>query len=97
MEKVKKSKVIRGVLFGVILLAVLAALALGSYMYIYKEKSNEENTETSEQEIKRYPEQTIIEKNVDGSVKITPSKEDTVQIQDSEGEYVEVPKITPPN
>lgn len=99
MEKIKNSKLIKYTLIGGGALLLFFSLGVGGYvLYQRQEKEipaeitqQEEQTKTIEQT--EFPAETIIEKNPDGFYTITPSKEDTIQIQDEDGNWVEVPNI----
>ena len=94
-----KDKRIKYLIVTFVILFFVALISFGSYYYIIESSRDNDIIEVEEAEdtAKEYPEETTIEETEEENVKIiTPSKEDTEQIENEEGELIEVPKLTPP-
>jgi hypothetical protein len=74
---------------------VIFSLSLGYYYYASTKTENDKKNEQVGDT--QYPEKTIIEDTEDPNVKkITPSRNDTVQVQTESGDTIAIPVYTPP-
>jgi len=93
-QKLKDSKIVKYILIGAIVFFLVAAVSIGAYYLIVKqEQENKIEQEEINANDNKYPKETIIEESdKEGVYKVTPSKEDTIQVKNADGEYVEIPK-----
>lgn len=93
-QKLKDSKLIKYTLIGAIVFFLVAAASIGAYYLMVKqEQENKTEQEGTNTDKNIYPEETIVEEtNEEGIYSVTPSKEDSIRVEDADGEYVTVPK-----
>jgi hypothetical protein len=73
-------------------LLVLIVAAGGYLLYQKNQSDTASNSEVATQKDKEYPNETKVEKTSDPDVvKITPSKDDTIQVKTESGDTVSIP------
>lgn len=93
MEFLSQNKSVKYLIFGLLGILLLAGLGLAANSVWREVREGQPISvpENNNQQTDEFPRETVVREREDGSVDITPSREDTIQIQDEEGNWVEVP------